>query len=169
MKSKLIKIIALFVGIGIVVAAGLGLYFSFNYGPVAGEIDFDTEYHLSEFHPTDKFKGAIMNKDSYFKINADKTTGTLYLVGLEATTDPIPFIVTKYKESNKYTEIFFEYIINNGNDTSIQHLKAISTTNQIIIKSIEAHSVKDIIQQNPEDISELEYEVDILIFTKEAA
>ena len=169
MKSKTIKIIALFVGLGIIAAAGIGLYLSFQRGPVIGKVEFGTEYHLSEIHKTEKFQGAYMNPASYFKINDDKTTGVLYLAGLEATSEPIPFIVTKFEESNKQTVIHLQYIINQGNDTRIQYLQAISTNDRISIKNVESHGIQDVITENPGDISELEYEITIMVFRKEAA
>ena len=51
-------------------------------------------------------------------------------------------------------------------DTKIQHLQAISTKDSIEIKSVESHSVH-VISQNAEDIKSLEYQVTLLVFSKE--
>ncbi len=169
MKSKVIKILALLVGLGIIAAAGLGLYFSFTSGPSDGKFQFGVEYHMTEIRKSDKFKGATLDTNSYFKINGDQKTGVLYLVGLEATNESIPFVVTKYDESKNKTIIHLDYIIYNGDDTYIQKLQAISTNNRIEIKSVESHGIQDIIQQNPSEIDQLEYEVTIMVFSKESA
>ncbi|MBR4418534.1 MAG: hypothetical protein IKT33_00865 [Clostridia bacterium] len=169
MKSTIIKILALLVGLGIVIAAGLGLYLNFTGGKDTTSFQFGTEYHMTEMRSTDLFKGMQMNTDSYFKINEDKQTGILYLVGLEASSETIPFIVTKFEELKSKTIIHIDYIIYSGNDTHIQSLNVIYTNNSLEIKNVESHGVQDIIQQNPIDIKHLDYEVTIIKFAKEAA
>ena len=167
MSRRTTKIIFIFVIIAIIIAAGLGIYFFHNRGPIVGKISFGTKYYLTELRPTNRFAGATMSADSYFEINRDKQTGNLYLVGLTASSTPIPFIVTSYKESNKETIIEFEYILNNGEDTTIQRLRAISDDQRICIRAVETHGVQSIISQDPDKTDSLDYNVDILIFTKE--
>ena len=169
MKSKVIKILALFVGLGIVIATGFGLYLSFTGDKDTTSFEFGTEYHMTEMRSTDKFKGMQMDTNSYFKINEDKQTGTLYLVGLEASSETIPFIVTKFEELKSKTVIHIDYIIYNGNDTRVQSLSVIYANNSLEIKNVESHGVQDVIQQNPTDIKQLDYEVTIIKFAKEAA
>lgn len=169
MNRKAIKIILICVLIATIIAGGFVVYFLVNKGKVVGKIEFGTKYYLSEIRETERFEGATVNKSSYFEIKHDKKTGNLYLAGFTATDKPIAFIVTSYKEGPKETVIEFEYIINKGDETIIEHLKAVSTEECIYIKSNERHSVQDIITQNPTDIKELTYEVIILIFNKEVA
>lgn len=169
MTRKTTKIIFACIVLIVLTAVGFFAYFKLNEGPIIGRIDYGNKYHLVEIRPTEHFAGATMDNTSYFQINRDKKTGTLYLKGLTATAAPIEFIITQYKESPKHTTIDFEYIIPNGEDTCIQHLQAISTEKSITIKSVESHSIQDVIQQNPEKIEKLEYKVTILVFGKEGA
>ena len=169
MSRRTTKIIFVFVIIAIIIAAGLGIYFFHSRGPIVGKISFGTKYILTELRTTERFAGATISEeeDGYFEINHDKQTGNLYLVGLTASSTPIPFIVTSYKESNKETVIEFEYILNNGEDTTIQRLRAISDDQRICIRAVETHGVQSIISQDPDKTESLDYNVDILIFTKE--
>ena len=150
------------------IAVAAVFYFKTSEGPVIGRIKFGHEYHLSEIRPTERFAGATMDQASYFKINEDEKTGELYLKGLTATTAPIRFIVIDYQEGAKETTIIFEYIIDAGEKTTIQTLKAISTTDCITIKTVESHSIQYIIQENPDETDELDYNVTIMVFNKEA-
>ena len=176
MNRKITKIVIFGVIAIIIIAAIVGFFFMREQGPITGKIEFGKEYYLKEIRPTDRFKGATINVASYFKVNEDQKTGELYLDGLIATTDtetgitaPIQFIVTNYHESTQKTTIDFAYILyagENGEDTKIQHLQAISTKDSIKIKSVESHSVH-VISQNAEDIKSLEYQVTLLVFSKE--
>ena len=83
---------------------------------------------------------------------------------LKATTSPIPLTITSYKEGTKHTTIEFEYLLNNGEDTKIQRLIAISTNTEIRIKAVESHGV-NVIQQKESDVSSLDYSVTILVFS----
>lgn len=168
MSRKTTKIIFVCVAVVVLAVAGILLYNKLNEGPIIGRIEYGIKYHLTEIRPTDRFAGATMDNASYFQVNRDKKTGTLYLKDLDATSAPIEFIVTDYKESTKHTIINFEFIIPAGEDTAIQHLQAISTKNFITIKTVEAHAVQDIIKENPEKVEKLEYSVPILIFGKES-
>ena len=167
MTRKTTKIIFLCITIAALITVAVVFYFKSNQGPVVGRIIYDHEYHLTEIRPTERFAGAEMDQASYFKINADKKTGTLYLKGLTATTSPIQFIVTNYVEGVKETTITFEYIIPAGEKTVIQSLQAISTDDCITIKTVESHSIQYVIKENPEEVDRLEYNVTIMIFSKE--
>lgn len=170
MSRKTSKIILALVIVAVMIGAGIGVYFYNQKGPIVGRIEFGTKYYLSEIRETERFAGAKMNRNSYFLINyEDHTTGKLYLAGLEATTTAIPFIVTSYKEGVKGTVIEFEFIIGNGNDTKIQYMKATSTNDEIRIKAVEKHGIKNIISENPKDLKYLDYSVTIFVFRKEAA
>ena len=167
MNRKVTKIIIILVVLAAIIAACIGVYFYFNQGTVEGRIQYGTRYHLTSIRPTERFAGATLSHDSYFCINTGKNeghTGQLYLKGLNATDAPIPLIITNYKEGSKQTIIEFEYILDNGEDTKIQHLTAISTKNEIRIKAVESHNV-NVIQQKYNDIKSLEYEVTILVFS----
>ncbi len=166
MKPKVIKIV---IAIAILAALGacIGLYFYFNQGPIVGRVKIGSYYHLTEIRQTERFAGATMSHDSYFRIRADGKTGELYLKDLTATNAPIPFIVTKYQEGTKQTLIDFEYIIGQGDNTKIERLTAISTKNEIRIKALESSGVRRIIGQKRNDINSLEYEVTILVFNLE--
>lgn len=170
MSRKTTKIIFALIIVAVIIGGGIGVYFYNQKGPIVGRIEFGKKYYLSEIRQTERFAGATMDRSSYFLINYDDNrTGKLYLAGLEATSAAIPFIVTSYKEGVKETVIEFEFIIGNGNDTKIQYMKATSTNNEIRIKAVEKHGVKNIISQNPDDLDYLDYLVTILVFRKEAA
>ena len=169
MNRKITKIIIISVAIIAVAILGIGLYKKFNQGPIVGRIEFGAKYVLTSIRPTERFAGAEYDSASYFKIDENKQTGTLYLKGLTATPAPIPFIVTSYQEGTKETVIEFEYIIGNGEDTVIEKLRAISTRNKIVIKTVEPHGIQDVITQNPGEIDKLEYNVTILEFSREVA
>jgi len=169
MSRKTTKIIFACVVVVALIAVGAVFYWKSNDGPVVGRINYGHEYHLAEIRPTERFAGVQMDQASYFKINEDKMTGEMYLKGLTATTAPIKFIVTSYKEGPKNTVINFEYIIPNGEKTTIQSLQATSTDEYITIKADEFHSIQDVITLNPEEIDKLEYNVTILVFSKEVA
>lgn len=167
MNRKITKIIILCVTLIVLTTGGVGLYFYFNQSQAVGKIEFGKKYYLSEIRETERFAGAKIDASSYFEIKHDQKTGVLYLAGLTATSKPIPFIVTNYKESAKETVIDFEYILGNGEETKIEHLRAISTETCIYITNAEKHNVQYIIGQNPTDLKELTYDVIILIFKKE--
>ncbi len=167
MNRKVIRIILICTIIATIIVGGFLVYFFANKGDIVGRIDFGTKYYLSEIRETERFAGATANPTSYFEIKHDQKTGNLYLAGLTATNKAIPFIVTSYKEGTKETTIQFEYILNQGDDTIIERLTAVSTKDCIYIKSKERHGIQDVITQNPSDIKELTYEVIILIFNKE--
>ncbi len=165
MKPKVIKIIITLVILTALIGTGIGLYIYYNnQGPIVGSVQCGAYYHLTSIRPTERFAGATMSHDSYFRIKAGGKTGELYLKDLTATNAPIPFIVTNYKESHRQTVIDFEYIIKDGENTKIQHLTAISTRNEIRIKTVESHQA-NVIQQNSNEINSLEYEVTILVFS----
>ncbi len=179
MSRKVSKLIIVLVVVAIIAGVGVGLYFHYNQGPIIGRIQFGQKYYLTEIRDTERFAGATISRDSYFQINPDKQTGKLCLVGLTATTTTnhdgttttaaIPFIVTNYKEGVKNTVIDFEYIIDNGEKTQIQHLQAISNNSEIRIKAVEPHNVQ-VIQQNPDkNLTELNYAVTILVFAAKEA
>ena len=165
-KRNITKLIICIAIIAVLIGAGVGVYFYYNnHGKIVGHIQNGEYYHLTEIRPTERFKGAQMDNTSYFRIKNDGKTGELYLVGLEATAAPIPFIVTNYKEGTKQTVIEFEYLLDNGEDTTIQHLTAISNNDEIRINAIESHRVEIIHQNhNDQDATALEYEVTILVF-----
>lgn len=163
MKRTVIKIVIAIVIVAILAGAGVALYFHFNSGPITGRVKYGKYYYLEALRPTEQFEGATMNKASYLRINQDGTTGRLYLEGLTATNAPIPLIITNYQEGTKQTTFEIEYLINQGEDTKIQHLTAISTNDCITIRSVESHDVH-IIQQKHDQTNTLDYEVDILIF-----
>lgn len=177
MSKRITKIIILSLILIVAIGTAIGVYILSTRGPIIGRIEFGTRYTLKEIRTTDRFAGATMSTDSYFVINTNKKTGSLYLKDLTATTSggittPISFIVTNYKETTSGTIIDFEYIISNGNDTIIQSLQAISNNTEIRIKTVESHEVSNIIAQNPHKVNPvdpLEYEVTILVFSKEAA
>lgn len=165
MKPKVTKFIIFIVLLLVLIGSGVGLYFYLNQGPIVGSIQYGAYYHLTSIRPTDRFAGATMSHDSYFRIKTGGKTGELYLKDLTATSGaPIPFVVTNYKEGHQHTVIEFEYIINEGEKTKIQHLTAISTKNEIRIKTVETHQA-NVIQQNANAINSLEYEVTILVFS----
>ncbi|MBO4726063.1 MAG: hypothetical protein J5598_00490 [Clostridia bacterium] len=171
-KRKVIKIVICLAIIVVLIGTGFGVYFYHNRGGIVGHVQYGEYYYLTEMRPTARFKGAQMNSSSYFRIKNDGKTGELYLAGLEATTTPIPFIVTNYKEGVKQTIIEFEYLLANGEDTEIQHLTAISTNDGIRINAIESHAVEIVHQNhNNKDAKSLEYSVTILVFkpTQEVA
>ena len=78
------------------------------------------------------------------------------------------FELIDYQEGTKETTIIFEYIIDAGEKTTIQTFKAISTTDCITIKTVESHSIQYIIQENPDETDELDYNVTLMVFNKEA-
>lgn len=166
MSRKTTKLIIVVVVLVALIGGGIGLYFALNQGPIVGHIEYDVEYHLVDIRPTERFDGAKMNRASYFKINYGGKTGELKLVGLNANSALIPLIITNYKEGIKQTVIDFEYIINQGEKTEIQHLQAISTNSEIRIQAVEKHGV-GIIQQNPDEIDYLEYKVTIMVFRRQ--
>ncbi len=177
MKRTVTKIIIVLIVVAALVGVGVTVYIRNNNGPIIGSVKLGTRYHLESIRPnTDRFAGATMSSDSYFYLNTDAKSGKFYLKDLTATNESIPFIVTNYKESNKQTEFNIAYLINNGADTKIQYLRAISKNDKIYFKAVESHTVK-IIHQKHDDINSddgkeiLDYEVDILVFslTKEAA
>ena len=167
MNRKVVKITILVVVLVALVGGAIGLYLHFHKGPIVGRIQFGAKYNLVEINPTELFAGAEMSSESYFEINANKQTGRLYLKGLTATNSaPLSFIVTKYKEGIKETVIEFEFIIDNGEKTKIQRLKAISTNKEIRIKDNIDHAVS-IIEQNPNDITSLKYTSTLLVFQRQ--
>ena len=169
-KRKIIKIIICLVILASLIGAGIGVYAYYNHGSIIGHVEVGEYYRLKEIRPSDRFKGATMSTSSYFRIKNDGKTGELYLVGLEASATPIPLIITNYKEGIKQTVIDFEYILDKGEDTTIQHLTAISTDTEITIKAVESYGVEVIHQKNGEsDPDTLEYESTILVFSKEVA
>ena len=168
MNRKTTKIILISIIVIALILVGVALFLKFNQGQIVGRIEFGTEYHLTEIRPTDRFEGAIMSKDSYIKINHDQKTGVLYLKGLNASTSPIPFIITNYKEGPKNTTIDFEYIIDQGEKTVVQSLQAISTDDKITVKTVESHAIKFIINEKAGEIENLDYNVKILVFSKES-
>ncbi len=151
------------------IGVGVGLYFHYNQGPIVGRIVFGEEYHLQDIRPTERFDGATMNSASFFQINRNKKTGILNLEGLKATSAPIPFIVTSYKEGAKQTVIEIEYLIDNGEETQLQRLQAISDNTGIRIKAVEPHQVQVIQQNADKGLNSLEYEVTIMFFAKPEA
>ena len=166
MSRKVTKSIFFVIILAAIAGVGIGLYFHYNQGPIVGRIVFGKPYYLQDIRPTERFAGATMDANSYFEINTDKKRGVLNLKGLKATSAPIPFIVTSYKEGVKNTVIEIEYLIDNGEEPKLQRLKAISDNSGIRIKSVESHSV-EVIQQNADkDLKSLEYEVTILYFAK---
>ncbi|MCM1403992.1 MAG: hypothetical protein NC133_00580 [Prevotella sp.] len=169
MSRKVTKSIICVVILAAIIGVGVGVYLHYNQGPIVGKIVYGQKYYLQDIRPTERFAGATMNSASYFEINYDKKTGKLYLAGLEATTAPIPFIVTNYKEGVKQTTIEFEYLIDQGEETQLQHLQAVSDDSGIRIKAVESHGV-EVIQQNVDkDLQSLDYEVTILFFAKPEA
>jgi|GEM_PF-4736134 len=169
-KRKVIKIVICLIILAALIGGGIGVYLYYHNGKVIGHIEVGEYYHLQEIRPSERFKGATMSTSSYFRIKNDGKTGELYLVGLEATATPIPLIVTSYKEGIKQTVIEFEYILDQGEDTTIQHLTAISTDTEITIKATESYAVEIIHQNSSEsDPDKLEYESTILVFSKEVA
>ena len=165
-KRRIIKIVICLVVLAALVGAGVGVYLHYHKGDIVGKIQYGEYYHLKEMRATERFKGATMSSSSYFRIKNDGKTGELYLVGLEASTTPIPLIITNYKEGIKQTVIEFEYLLNNGEDTEIQHLIAISTDDEIRINTVESHAVEIIHQNhNDDDIDSLDYSVTILVFS----
>ena len=165
MKRKtIIKIVIALIVVLALVGAGVAVYLHYNGGPIVGRIQTGKYYHLESIVKTDRFAGATMSNASYFRVNSDGTTGVFYLEGLTATSDSIPFIITKYQEGTKETTFEIEYLINNGEDTRIQTLTAISTDNKIRLQAIKSHSVR-VIQQKNENIDHLDYPVDVLVFT----
>lgn len=163
MKPKVIKIILGLVIIATLIGAGVGIYFYYNQGPVVGRIQFGKQYHLTSIRTTERFAGATMSKNSYFKIDTDGKTGSLYLENLTATAEPIKFVVTNYQESPKQTTIEFEYLLDDGEKTKIQTLTAVSTNDRICIYDMVSYNV-GIIQEKPSDITKIEYSSLILEF-----
>lgn len=172
-KRKVIKIVICLVVLAAVIGTGIGVYFHYHTGTIIGHVEVGKYYYLKEIRPSERFKGATMSSSSYFRIKNEGKTGELYLVGLEASSTPIPLIVTNYKEGIKQTVIEFEYILKtgeNGEDTKIQHLTAISTDTEITIKAVETYTVEVIHQKSGDtDPDALEYESTILVFNKEVA
>ena len=175
MNRKTTKIIICLVVLAAIIGTGIGFYL-YNHHNATDHIDLGTPYYLKDIRPTERFAGAEINQTSYFQINRNKRTGTLYLAGLKATTDAstgrtaaVPFIVTRYQNDVKQTTIEFEYIIDAGDKTQIQRLKAVCKKGEIRISTVESHGIQDVITQNPENIKHLDYMVTILVFTKEGA
>ena len=165
MKRRTINIIIVFIVLLVLIGTGIGIYFVMQQGPAVGSVEGGKRYYLSEIHPTDLFKGAQFNSESYFQIKKDRKTGEIYLK-IDDSTTPIPFIITKYKETNKDTIIEFEYVRyagDDGEETHIQRLTAISTKDEIRIKNVESHDIR-VIQQDPTQIDKLEYTVTVLVF-----
>lgn len=169
MSKRTTKIVLISVIIALMIGIAVCVYIFFLRGPIVGKIEFGTRYQLKEIRPTERFKGASMSTDSYFQINNDKKTGKLYLKDLNATSAPIPFIVTNYQEKTRETIIDFEYIISNGDETEIHFLRAVSNESEIRIKTVETHGIHNIIAQKPHQIEPLDYNVTILVFSKEVA
>ena len=166
MNRKVTNLIIVIIVLAVLIGVGVGVYFYRNQGPVIGRIQYGVSYHLTSIRPTERFAGAEMDAASYFRIETDGKNGSLYLKGLTATTAPIPFVVTNYQEGSQQTIIEFEYLLDQGEDTRIQHLTAISTDKEICIKAIELHDVR-IIQQKHNEIDSLKYAVTILVFRAE--
>ena len=164
MNRRIIKYLLILIVIATMIGVGVGLYFHYHQGPIVGRIAFGQKYYLTEIRTTERFEGATMNRASYFEINNDKKTGKLYLVGLNATTAPIPFIVTNYQEGVNNTVIDFEYVIDNGEKTKIQRLQAISNDHEIRIKAVESHGVQVTQQNADKKLNSLDYAVTILVF-----
>lgn len=166
MKRKVTNIVICIIVLVVLIGAGIGIYWYYNHGPVVGRIEYGKRYYLTEIRPSERFAGATFDPASYLLIN-ENGTGEIYLKNLTATTDPIRLIVTNYKEGIKETIIDIDYLVytgENGKDTQVQHLTAVSTKNEIRIKAKESSSVR-IIQQKPNNINSLEYEVTLLVFS----
>ena len=168
MKRTTIKIVIALIIVALLAGIGVALYFRFNHGPITGRIQYGEIYQLESIRPTERFAGAQMSNASYFRMDKDGKTGKFYLEGLTASAAPVPFIVTNYKEGTKQTTFDIEYLIDNGDKTSLQCLTAVSTNDhnhyKICLRAVESHAVR-IIQQNHDNTNSLEYPVDILIFT----
>ena len=163
MKPKVVKIIIGLFILAALIGGGVGIYFYYNQGPIVGQIQYGKFYHLTSMRTTDRFAGATMSHNSYFKINTDGKTGLLYLENLTATSEPIKLIVTNYKENPKQTTIEFEYLLDNGENTKIQSLIAVSTQDRICIYDMVTYDVS-IIQEKPSDINKITYSSLILEF-----
>ena len=167
MNKKTIRIIVIVVVLIILIGVGVGVYFYQNQGPAVGSIQYGKKYNLTSIKASEQFKGATMTKDSFLRFKLDHTTGEMYLKDLEACPySPIPLIVTNYKESHKQTIIEFEYVLNQGENTRVQHLIAVSTKDKISIYADETYNVK-ITQQKPTDINQLKYSSLVLEFSLE--
>ena len=151
------------IAVVVVVAATIGIivYCCQNTGPVNGAIEFGKKYYLTEIRDN-VFTDVTINADSYLLLNEDRQTGELALVGLPA--GHIDFIVTKYQEGVKGTTFNIEFIYKN----ELQTLTATSTNNEIRFRQVQSSRV-EITQENPDDTRHLDYEVTIMVFTKEVA
>lgn len=156
MKRKIISIIVLVLIIAVLVGGTLLVYFRFRPAtPKSNGIALDHEYHLTEIHPN-SFEGLTLDADSYIKINADKKTGELYLVGV--SNEKIPFIVTNYQKNTLNIEFIYK--------NQLHKLQGEGTEDQITFKTVQRYRA-DVTQENPDDTKYLEYISTILVFRKE--
>lgn len=158
MKHKIIGIITLIAIIAVLVGGTLLIYFHFQPATTKpSEIILDYEYHLTGIHPG-AIEGLTLNTTSYIKINPDKKTGELYLVGV--SDEKINFIVTKYQKNT----INIEFIHKNR----LHKLQGTGTADSIVFQAIQRYRA-DITQENPDDTKYLEYPSTILVFNREVA
>lgn len=160
-RRTTISLIVIAVVVVIATAVGLAVYFSMRSGPVNGAIEFGKKYYLTEIRDN-VFTDVTANAESYLQLNEDRQTGELYLVGLPEGR--IDFIVTKYQESFNGTTFTIEFIYKN----ELQILTATSTNDEIRFRQVQSSRV-EITQENPDDTRYLDYEVTIMVFTKEVA
>ncbi len=165
MTRKTTNLVVCLIVVAVLIGAGIGVYFYYNNGPIVGRIKYGERYYMTAMRPTERFNGATVNRASYLIFN-ENGTGIIHFEDLSAPNDTVALIVTNYKEGIRETIIELEYLVysgTDGKDTKVQHLTAISTNDEIKIKAVESHPV-NVIQQRPNDITQLKYEVTIMSF-----
>lgn len=160
-RRTTISLIVILVVAIIATAVGVTWYCCTNTGAINGAVEFGQKYYLSEIREN-VFTDVTINHASYLQINTDRQTGELHLIGLP--NESIPFIVTKYQEGVKNTTFNIEFIYKN----ELQTLTATSTNATICFRQTQPSRV-EITQENPDETRYLEYEVTILVFSKEVA
>ena len=160
-RRTTISLIVIAAVVAIAAAVGITVYCCLHTGPIRGAIKFGEKYNLTHIRDN-VFTGVTINADSYLLLNEDRKTGELNLVGLPE--GHIDFIVTQYQETVKGTTFNIEFIYKN----ELQTLTATSTDTEIRFRQVQPSRV-EITQENPDDTRYLNYEVTIMVFTKEVA